>query len=410
MTRNNPLRRTPKEILAELTELQAMSPDGRDRLSMLHEISVYQEELLVQNEALSHAQTALEETRDRFIELYDFAPNAYFTLDENGVIRGCNLTAAALIGKQKAALDSVPFLGFVAPRDRHVYLAFLRECREGNKRDLETQFVIRTADGLRDVQFLCRKHSGRHGSCELLVSLTDVTAQIALQREREQIARERAALAGRLITVQDDEPRRIARNLHDDLGQQVTGLRLRLDVLASAVRDEAAAAALARVQAIVGELDRRLHLVAGELRPAALDLGIVNALEQFVRQWSTTSGVPAAFHASGIEAGTLAPHIETHLYRIAQEALNNAAKHAAASQVTVLLERRADGVVLVVEDDGRGFEFEAARSRGEGLGLVGIRERAQLLGARVEMETAPGRGTSIFVHVPHEPEGRNSTA
>jgi signal transduction histidine kinase len=88
--------------------------------------------------------------------------------------------------------------------------------------------------------------------------------------------------------------------------------------------------------------------------------------------------VPVAFHSAGIDAGSLPPHVETHLYRIAQEALNNAAKYAAAAQVSVLLERRDDGVVLMIEDDGPGFDLEAVRGRAEGLGLVGA-EPAMIL-------------------------------
>ena len=369
-------------------------------MSKNHEISGYQAELLI--DELTQTQAALENTRDRFIELYDFAPNGYLTLDQNGVIRQCNLTAAALIGKSKRSLDGTPFLGLVAADDRNSYLDFLRRCRLSDKTDSAMELTLRTANGPRYVQFLCRPRGGRDGSREFLAALVDVTERRQLEREREQIARERAALATRLIAIQDDERLRIARNLHDDLGQQVTALRLRLVELASAVPSEIRDAAVARITEMLHQLDRRLHFVASELRPTTLDLGIVTAMEQFVREWSETFGIAGAFHSASIEAGALAPHVETHLYRIAQEALNNAAKYAAASQVTVMLERRDDGIVLVVEDDGCGFDLEAARSRRECLGLVGMRERAQIVGGRLEVETAPGKGTSIFVHVPRE--------
>ena len=396
---SNTKRRSPREIIEELTDLQETSSAGRDRVSMLHEIAVYQEELSVQNEELILAQAALEETRDRFIELYDFAPSAYITLDEHGMVRQCNLRAAAMIGRSKQALEGMPLLGFVVPQDRAAYLAFLRKCRVSDSSDVETELALQTADGPRFVQLICRTRIGPDGAREFLASLLDVTQRRQLERERDQIARERVALAGRLIAIQDDERLRIARNLHDDLGQQVTALSLKLETIASAL-PEATGAAFARVREMLRQLDQRLHFVASELRPAALDLGIVTAIEQFVQEWSTTFGVPAAFHSSGIEAAGLTTHVETHLYRIAQEALNNVAKYAAASQVTVLLERREDDIVLLVEDDGRGFDLEAVRSRGECLGLVGMRERAQIVRGRVEVETSLGKGTSIFVYVP----------
>ena len=393
-------RRSPKAILEELTRLQEMSAEGRDRLSMLHEISVYQAELLVQNDELTQTQAALEETRDRFIELYDFAPSGYLTLDQNGVIRQCNLTAAALIGRSKQSLDGLPLLAFVAPGNRNACLDFLRRCRLSDTTGIESELTLHTANGSRDVQIVCRPRGGRNGSREFFVAIVDVTERRQLEREREQIANERAALASRLIAIQDDERLRIARNLHDDLGQQVTALRLKLVELTSVVPTEVKDAAVARLNEMLHQLDRRLHFVASELRPATLDLGIVTAMEQFVSEWSATFDIRTAFHSAGVEPGALAPHVETHLYRIAQEALNNAAKYAAASQVTVMLERRGDGVVLVVEDDGCGFDLEAARSRRECLGLVGMRERAQIVGGRLEVETAPGKGTSIFVHLP----------
>jgi PAS domain S-box-containing protein len=398
MAPNTP-RRSPREIIEELTRLQETSSGDRDRVSLLHEISVYQEELLVQNEALTRAQTALEETRDRYIELYDFAPNAYLTLDGHGVIRQCNLTAAALIGKSKQALEGLPLLGFVESPSRAAYFAFLRRCRLGTS-DVAAELAIRTDDGLRHVEVLCRPRRGRDGSHESFTALVDLTERKLLEREREQIARERAALTSRLLAIQEDERLRIARNLHVDLGQQVTALRLKVEEITSAPPAERSDAAIERVREMLHEFDRRLHFVASELRPAALDLGIVTTLAQFVREWSDTFGVRATFHSAGIERGTLAPQVETHLYRIAQEALNNTAKYAGASQATVLLARRDDGIVLMIEDDGCGFDLEAARRSGQCLGLLGMRERVQIVGGRLEVETGPGSGTAVFVHLP----------
>jgi signal transduction histidine kinase len=96
--------------------------------------------------------------------------------------------------------------------------------------------------------------------------------------------------------------------------------------------------------------------------------------------------------------------VETHLYRIAQEALNNAAKHAAAANVSVVLDTRDGGAVLIIEDDGTGFDVERISADGSPLGLLGMRERAQIVGGRLDVESVPGQGTTIFVHVPPPPE------
>jgi signal transduction histidine kinase len=139
--------------------------------------------------------------------------------------------------------------------------------------------------------------------------------------------------------------------------------------------------------------------LAWELRPTALDdLGLRAALTNYVQDWSNRVSIPARLHTSGLLDERLAPDVETALYRIAQEALNNAAKYSRARRVEVMLERRSDSILLVVEDDGVGFEADADDTGG-GFGLVGMKERAALVGGSLEIESAPGQGTSVLVRI-----------
>lgn len=152
-------------------------------------------------------------------------------------------------------------------------------------------------------------------------------------------------------------------------------------------------------------LDKELEFLTWELRPAALDdLGLVATLGNFISEWSKNYGIRAEFHSRGIEHDRLGYELETNLYRIAQEALNNVYKHAHASRVGVMLERRPDAVVLIVEDNGQGFAGDVDRASEDGpdsdLGFIGMRERAALLGGRLELETAPGKGTTLIVQLP----------
>jgi len=388
------------EVIEELRRLRVRDSDrDRDRESFLHEISVYQEELLAQNEALAGARAVLEEARDRYIELYDFAPNGYLTLDQNGVIRECNLTSATMFGHSKPRLIDAPLLGFIHVGDRARYLEFLRRCRTRVATDVEVELQIVTPEGRRSVQLLTRRRIAAAGDTQYLTSIIDVSERKRLERERDRIARENAALAGRVISVQDDERTRIARNLHDDIGQELTALKLMVELLASEPAPSAIGAQIARVQRTVEALDRKLHFVASELRPAALDLGIVAALEQFVRQWSSTFGIPVDFCSHGTIHGALTPDVETHLYRITQEALNNASKHAGAAGVAVLIERVGADLMLQIRDDGQGFDLAAAQARETGLGLAGMRERAQLIGGKLEIYSMAGRGTTVTVRL-----------
>ena len=220
--------------------------------------------------------------------------------------------------------------------------------------------------------------------------------------ERRRIERARLQLLRQLVRVQDDERRRIARDIHDHLGQQSTALRLKLESLKEQCLEyDQLCEPFEQTQMIAARLDADVDFLAWELRPAALDdLGLASALANFVKEWSKHFGISAEFHTTGMDAERPAPEIETNLYRIAQEALNNTYKHARASRVDVLLERRNDHVVLIVEDDGVGFDPNDKEGADKGLGLLGMRERAGLVGGTLEIESAPGGGTTIFARVP----------
>ena len=216
----------------------------------------------------------------------------------------------------------------------------------------------------------------------------------------------------KLVGAQEDERRRIARDLHDEFGQLLTALRMKLESVASLREDDRELSAeIAETQAIAKKVDEGIDFLAWELRPAALDdLGLYAALTKYVREWTHYSGVPAELLESGIKKIRFVREIETNLYRIAQESLNNVYKHAGAKQVEVALEKRDGLIVLIVEDDGRGFNKKDKVNREKGIGLIGMKERAALIGGTLEIETAPGKGTTIYARVPvHSVEKRETT-
>ncbi len=143
------------------------------------------------------------------------------------------------------------------------------------------------------------------------------------------------------------------------------------------------------------------------LRPVILDdLGLVASLERYVKGFAAATGLHAEFYAHGLEGVRLPAALETSLYRMIQEALTNVAKHAKARNVSVLMRRQGTGVSLIVEDDGQGFDVTAGKGRpGGGVGLLGMEERAFLLGGTLTIESAPGAGTTIVVEVPLEAPG-----
>jgi PAS domain S-box-containing protein len=249
----------------------------------------------------------------------------------------------------------------------------------------------------------------RDRTAELASTNRELAAEVQERRAAEAQVK---ALFRRLVTVQEEERRRIARDLHDQLGQPMTVLRMELDALASRSADPSSfTSQAARMRGIAEELDRNIDFLTWDLRPAALDhLGLAAALAKLVNGWSERFGIAAEFGASWPERCRLPPEAEANLYRLTQEALHNIAKHAAARHVSLLLEHRADQAVLIIEDDGRGFvvdDVSTEPARG-GLGLVSMRERATLVGGEFHIESAPGQGTSIYVRIAMTREARDT--
>ncbi|KOX43475.1 histidine kinase [Streptomyces purpurogeneiscleroticus] len=217
---------------------------------------------------------------------------------------------------------------------------------------------------------------------------------------------ERAELLRRLSEAQENEQRRIARELHDQVGQTVTGLSLGLKSLERLLGDGVEAEAGRHVQwlqSLAGEIGRDIHRAAVDLRPTALDdLGLREALATLLRQWTLRHDIRSDFQVLG-ESVRLPAAVETAIYRIVQEALTNVLKHARASTVSVSLEQRPEEVRVIIEDDGIGFDGEAEAGPADKprLGLSGIRERLSLLRGSLTLETSPGSGTTLYVRIPY---------
>ena len=202
----------------------------------------------------------------------------------------------------------------------------------------------------------------------------------------ERVARDTVRL---VIDAQELERRRLARELHDETGQALTSILLGLKGIRAAGSDEEAEKAEAELRELVVQALQDVRSLAVELRPAALDdFGLVPAVERLAETFAERSGIGAAVEAN-LGVDRLAPEAETVLYRVVQEALTNVVKHAAATQVSIVLTRRGSGVSAVVEDDGRGFAPDNVRT--DALGLVGMRERLGLLGGTLTVESSPGR-------------------
>jgi signal transduction histidine kinase len=243
------------------------------------------------------------------------------------------------------------------------------------------------------------QEKGDQGPDFLGESLESIIAGVAVERTRADEALR--ALTGRLIEAQEAERRRLARELHDGLNQQLAMLAVELGMLAqqvpassNAIRDQ-----LFKLRDRAERLSNDLRHMTHQLHPAALEhLGLVSALRSHCAEFSRHEGMRVWFHVSG-EVRSTNPEVAVCLYRIAQEAVRNAAKHSQAKEVWVEIRQLRDAIRLSIVDKGIGFDLRTLKA-GRGLGLVSMRERVELISGSLTIKSAPGEGTCVEVRVP----------
>jgi PAS domain S-box-containing protein len=368
-----------------------------------------------------------------------FTDHAFVTLDGAGVITSWNVGAERLFGYSREHIvgQHVSIIFTADDRELGIPVRVLQQAqREGSvtasrwarRADGSQRHVTATIVGLRSESlvegFVAIAHEAHvpiavdedmrrardtlaarvEESAQMLADSKELLATEVADRTQAEAARVR--LLRRLVMAQEEERRRIARELHDDLGQRLTALRLTLEAISTPEQGQFTEA-IASALAMLARIDQGLDFLAWELRPAALDeLGLAKVLRRYVTEWSRHADVEAIFHAGLRDAERFPPEIEASLYRIAQEALNNVAKHAHARSVNVLLEQRAEHLVLVVEDDGVGCHGVGVSERM--IGLTGMRERATAVGGTLEIEPTPNGGTTVLAQVPVSPSVAHS--
>lgn len=247
-----------------------------------------------------------------------------------------------------------------------------------------------------------------------VVSHKDITDRMMTHIAVERAHRRLQALSSRVLSVQEEERRKISRDLHDDIGQSLAALKIGLHRLGQTALAAGQAETVQECLAVASSTLEKLRDLALELRPPQLDqLGLSDALAWLVERQRNASGLDIRCSVSGVEEGFRPPlSLECACYRIVQEGLNNATRHANAKSILVSVERDGSLLRLVVRDDGIGFDEEAARQRalrGGSLGMMSMEERAELAGGRLKVRTAPGAGTVISVVFPL-PEAKATVA
>jgi two-component system sensor kinase len=347
------------------------------------------------------AEEALRESEERYRTVVETAADAVITVSESGTIVFANRAAEHIFGYGKADLLGQPLtvlMPELIPSAHETGLAHYSTCGRGHRAGETVHVHGRHVTGKKiplELDFWEFTQQGKRYFSSLVRDIT----------ERMQAAEIRTRLLDQVISAQEEERGRIARELHDGAGQSLMALLVGLHAIETASGTHAAQDLARTYRAIAAQALDEVRRLAVGLRPSVLDdLGLAPAIDRYVTQYTQAYGIPVDVHITGLEDARLPSTVETTLYRIIQEALTNVAKHAGASIISVVIERQSTSVHAIIEDDGCGFDVHTALhvpGAAKHFGLHSMRERATLLSGTIAIESTPsGGGTTVYVTIP----------
>jgi PAS domain S-box-containing protein len=386
------------------------------KADLIESLQTHRVELEIQHEDLSRTHEILVSAYEQYTELYHTAPIGFFTLAQQAVVLAVNQTGADLLAAGVDGLIGRKFTQYIAPESQDIFYFHLNQARTAETRQSCELQLVRSDGVYRFAQLESRTaKTGSNADSQIQMAVIDITTRKEAELEQQQLLAELAdrneqlqTLGARLVNVQETERHNLARELHDRVGQNLTALSFYLDRLQSELADDDPATARQRTQLqeamdLVEKTSELTRDVMAELRPAGLDeYGLVRALTGYTTRFSRRTELPVDLQGDLLDL-RLPAAVESALFRIAQEALTNIAKHAQAGQVTIRIEIDEQIVRLMIADDGVGFEPDQAlaATQPDHWGLGTMTERAEFVGGRCRIESAPGRGTRIIVEVPY---------
>lgn len=358
------------------------------------------------------ASAALEQAQARFAAIVSNTPGLVYQFVRHGDGRvafpylsdGCQ----ALLGVTAAELRAAPerFFQLILEEDRQSYAeAMLASATSLWSWNWEGRIWV---DAWKDVKWInlrCTPHALDAGAVRWEGIMTNITESKLEQLEVRKSRARLAELTAHIETVKEQERTRIAREIHDDLGGNLTAIKMALAMLSRRLPpgDPALHDKAAYVDSLVDRTIDAVHRISLDLRPSILDFGLVAALEWQVKEFGTQAGIDCGFSSSEREI-ELDPDRASALFRIVQEALTNIAKHAGASRVTVRLHRTGQQLSLKITDNGAGIA-QADRAKPQSFGLRGMAERAAALGGTLTLSHASGGGTVVAIKIKQETSG-----
>ncbi|PYU79386.1 MAG: hypothetical protein DMG50_24025 [Acidobacteria bacterium] len=317
-------------------------------------------------------------------------------LSSDHTVLHCNGRFARFLGAGLQSVIGSSMLDLVWPSDHPKLDALLRRAAQRNCRG---EIRLQSRKGAPLSVHLSLNPLRLENTRAVCLIASDLSEMKRAEKELRASSEQLRNLAGHLLSVREEERARISREVHDELGQSLTAVKMDLAWLAGRL-PQRNGQMLKRIRStgqLADGIIQSIRRISTELRPAVLDVGLAEAVEWQVQEFQARSGIQCTVRLLTREV--VASNASTAMFRIFQETLTNVARHAKATRAEVVLQKQRDRLVLLIRDNGRGFD-QADPSLSKSLGLLGMRERAAILGGRVNISSAPGKGTTVTAWIP----------
>jgi len=384
---------------------------SHSKMELLVELQIHQTELEMQNLELKEAQQQLEESRNHYADLYDYAPVGYLTLDKTGDIRAINLTGAGVLGKERAFLIGRPFIACFSHIDHQAFFHYLHDIFNNPSKATLDLKVGNAQNRIRFIH-LESKADDDNNMCRMIMS--DISQLKETVDNNRKLLSENRRLVKELFHTQEKERRALAFELHDELGQWLTAIRAENEVILNSAENNANITPSAQaIKDCTQKMHEVIHNMLHQLRPALLDaLGLPNALLELSKQWSLhRQHIILELKLQG-ELTTFDEQLNIAVFRLVQESLNNICSHAEATWAQISLVHESienspvDYLYLKIEDNGKGYDVNQPST---GLGLLGMRERVISMNGTLSIRSACSEGTEINIRLPIENSNNEET-
>jgi PAS domain S-box-containing protein len=363
--------------------------DDFDVKELIQELQIFKIELEMQNEELRDARNEVEESRNKYLSLFETAPVGFFSLDSNGVILEVNEKGVALLGQRPGKLKGRRFQEFIQSDYLPVFYDFFMGLQKAVEKKISEVQLEGTLKYVQMEGILANEKNKDHTTVQL--AIIDVTLR---KKEEERYAQQKLAqqkeILNTILETQEEERVRIAEALHNGLGQLLYATKLKVEDIRDnkEVKDQ--------IRDFLDEAIAETRNLSFLMMPSLLkDFGLKVILEETARRFSTKT-LKLECNVIGMKE-RLPGIIETAVFRVVQELLNNILKHSGATLASILIRKNKGKLRITVKDNGRGFDYQKVLDEGKGTGLNSVFNRIHLLNGDLQIRSRRGKGTTVIV-------------